>query len=726
MRTVKALLPFSLRSRREHKAWGEASAKPQVRKDKIAQAREAGDSESAIRRSWRSARDFQSTLNGCRPLCGLAVSRGRNLGFRAVRSTPGFMLTPAPQAESFLVFRSPIHLLIIVLLGFSLLLPSFTLAQSAINQRFDRPLTSKEDNWVHDTLSQLSLDEKIGQMFLADANAIFMNRESDAYKQLAHQIIDNKVGGIILFRSDVWATAVLINRMQELAKLPLLVSADLEMGMGMRLNETPWWPPNMAVAATGDPKYARLQGEATAREARAIGINWLFAPVADVNNNPNNPVINVRSYGEDPAVVGDFVSAFIEGAQAAGALTCAKHFPGHGDTATDSHIGLPVVDVDQERLEKLELVPFRAAIAHRVGSIMSAHIALPKIETEAAAPLRILNATEKANAEFVSQTEVNAPRVTKPATLSNKVLTGILRDQLSFKGIIVSDAMNMAGVAARYDAAAAAIAAIKAGIDVIEKSPDIDAAIRGIKAAVQHGDISEQRVNASVERILRAKAALGLNERRLVNLNDVDREVSNARYLNLAQEIAEHSMTLVRDERKLLPLKLNKNSRLLVITFADDDPTFNTQPFVAELRHRELNADSIVLDQRSSEADLKRTLDRVDAGKFDAVIFATTVRARSGKGSVALPPAGLRLAEELMKRELPLIVVSLGNPYLLTAIPNAKTYLAAYSPFPVSQRAAVRALMGEIEVTGKLPVSLPGLYQRGHGLEIRVGKSTAR
>jgi beta-N-acetylhexosaminidase len=593
------------------------------------------------------------------------------------------------------------------------LLPSGAFAQTS---RFDRELTKKESRWVRDTLRRLTLEEKIGQMFMADANAIFMNRESDGYLQLEHHIRDNKVGGIILFRSDVWATALLVNRFQELSKLPLLVSADLEMGMGMRLNDTPWWPPNMAVAATGDQKYARLQGEATARQARAIGINWLYAPVADVNNNPDNPVINVRSYGEDPQMVGEFVKAFIAGAHSAGALACAKHFPGHGDTATDSHIGLPAVDVSRERLDKVELAPFRAAIEARVSAIMSAHISLPQIEPEAAAPVRALSEGEKERAEFTSQTETSAPRVTKPATLSSKILTGILRDDLKFDGLIVSDAMNMAGISARYDAARAAIEAVKAGIDVIEKSPDIDAAIRGLIDAVRRGEISEQRINASVEKILRAKAALQLNERRLVSLSDVDREVSNPRDLNLAQEIAERSITLLRDERKLLPLQVNRTSRLLAITFDEGDPMFTIQPFIAELRRRELNVESIVLDQRSSETDLKRALERADSGKHDAVIFATTVRARSGKGSVVLPVTGLRLAEELTRRDLPLITVSLGNPYLLTAMPNAKTYLTAYSPFPVSQHAMARALLGEIDVTGKLPVSLPGLYQRGHGM----------
>lgn len=605
----------------------------------------------------------------------------------------------------------------------SLLLCGFAFAQSSY-QPLNRELTRDEEKWVRDTMKRLSLEAKIGQMFLADGNAIFMNRQTDAYQQLKHHIEDNKVGGILWFRSDVWATAVLTNRLQTMADVPLLVASDLEMGLGMRLNDTQWWPPNMAVAATSEITYALNQGICTAREARAIGINWLFAPVADVNNNPDNPVINVRSYSEDPQTVANFALAFVQGAQGENVLTCAKHFPGHGNTATDSHIGLPVVDVSRESLRKLELVPFRVLAGtdkkkepFAVSAVMSAHISLPQIEPEAVAPLRKLNANEQAAAEFTSQTEVAAPKVTKPATLSQKILTGILRDELKFGGLVVTDAMNMAGIAARYEAATAALEAIKAGVDVIEKCTDIDAAIKGIKEAVARKEITEERINASVERILRAKAALRLNEERTVDLDKVDQIVSSPGCQILAQEIADHSLTLVRDEKKLLPLKAS--ARLLNITFADDDGVFTANTFVMELRNRKANVENVTFDYRATEADLQKLFAHLEQTKFDAVIFSSLVRARSGKGTVSLPPIGMRLAEELTKRDLPLLVVSFGNPYLLTAMPHAKGYLAAYSPYPFSQRAAARALLGEIEITGKLPVSLPGLYPRGHGIEVK-------
>lgn len=619
---------------------------------------------------------------------------------------------------------------IVALLVVLLLLQPLAFAQSPQYAPYNRKLTSRETQWVKRTLGALTLEEKIGQMFFADGNAIFMNRESEAYKQLAHHIVGNKVGGVLWFRSDVWATAIMTNRLQQMSKLPLLVASDLEMGLGMRLDETPWWPPNMAVAATGDENYARLQGKLTALQARAIGINWLFAPVVDVNNNPQNPVINVRSYGEDPRDVAKFASAFVEGAQAAGALACAKHFPGHGDTATDSHIGLPVVDADKQRLDQIELVPFREVIGRGIGSVMSAHIALPKVDPEPAAAVRELSDEERMKSEFLSVTEADAVRVTRPATLSPKIVTGILREEMKFDGLIVTDAMNMAGIAARYDAATSSVLAVKAGVDVIEKCPDIDAGIRGVKKAVARGEISEARINASVARILHAKAALGLIGRRTVAIDDVDRIVSDPQMLAVAEEIAARSLTLVRDENNLLPLKRdNRPPRLLNVTFTDDDAAFNTQPFVNELSQRGMLAGSVTLDGRADEADVARLLKRLDesgVNKLDAVILSGLVRARSGKGSVALPPVGARLAEELQKRNHPLVVISFGNPYLLAAMPNVKTYLAAYSPFPFSQRAAARALAGEISITGKLPVSLPGLYSRGHGLQVLLRGKAAR
>jgi len=580
----------------------------------------------------------------------------------------------------------------LVIAGALLLHPVF--AQTQTYKRFVRPLTKKEERWVRQTLGALTLDQKVGQMMTVSINAVFMNRESDEYKALRHQIVDNKAGGVMLLRSEVWAAALLTNRLQEMATVPLLVSSDLEMGPGMRLDDTTWWPPNMAVAATGNVQYARLQGTYTALEARAAGINWLYAPVADVNNNPDNPVINVRSYGEDPQLVSRFVSAFIEGAQETGTLATAKHFPGHGDTTTDSHLGLPVINVSRQRLEQIELVPFRAAIGSGVGSIMTAHIALPLIEPAPAAPLR-------------SPDTSGSSQLTLPATLSHKILGGMLRDELRFKGLLVTDAMEMAGIAARYDPASSAVLAVKAGADVVLMTPDTDAATRAVKQAVQRGEISESQINASVERILRAKAALGLLERRTVDISGVDRVVSDPRFNSLAQEIADRSITLVRDNNKSLPLT---KSRVVNVAFTGEDRTTIPGPFVEELRRLGADVESIVIDNRSSDSDFERVRMRLRESK-DPVIYSVFITG-------PLPPAGLRLAEEIGKVPSA-VMISFGSPYLLTTTPTMPAYIAAYGLHPVSQRAAARALLGIIDIRGKLPVTLPGLYPRGHGLEVK-------
>ena len=596
---------------------------------------------------------------------------------------------------------------------------SLIAARSKGPEPYNRPLSRKDETWVRRTLASLTIDEKIGQMVMADANVVFWNRENPDYQKMHHHLVDNKVGGVLLFRSEVWPAAILANRWQQTAKVPLLMAADLEMGMGMRFDDTPWWVPNMAVAATGDPRFARLQGEATAIQSRAMGINWIYAPSADVNNNPENPVINTRSFGEDPAQVSTFVRAFIDGVQDAGALACAKHFPGHGDTATDSHIGLPVVDVSRERLLNLELVPFRAAVESRVGSIMSAHIALPRIDPTPAAPVRQLSGSEAEKAEFVSQTEV-AGDVTLPGTLSPKILTGLIREELKFEGVVVTDAMNMAGVASRYTPGEAAVRAVLAGADMVIKSADTDAAVSGLREAVKNGQLSVARIDQSVTRILRAKARLGLHRQRLIDLDQVDQTINATRFNDLARQIAERSLTLVRDQRQYLAEFRAKTGprSILNLTLIDDVDRAATQPFVDELQQQGIVVENILIDSRVGDAELMAIFERVDRSAADLITYSLPVRARSGKGSVALPTAGRRVAEELARRPRPQIVISFGNPYLLLAMPQTPAYLIAWSPFQVSLRAAARAVSGTIPVTGKLPISLPGLYQRGQGMDI--------
>src|SRR5438874_4672310 len=368
---------------------------------------------------------------------------------------------------------------------------------------YSRKPSKEALKWADTELRKMSLDEKIGQLIYVGVNATFLNQDSEAFKALRHQVVDNHVGGIILFRGPVYESVVLVNRMQQLAKYPLLISADLEAGSGMRFDDTVNFPWNMAIAATGNPDYAQREGELTAREARALGVQQTLAPDADVNNNAANPVINVRSFGEDPTEVARFVAAFIEGAQSEGVIATAKHFPGHGDTATDSHRGLPVINVARTRLEAVELVPFRAAIKAGVGAVMSAHIGLPQIDPTQVSPLPADSIMRPAYADQQVITE----NAVLPGTLSPVITGGLLRRDLGFDGIVVTDALDMSGLTIYFKQDEAGVRAVLAGADMLLKPSDADAApaIRGLREAVRSGRVTEKRIEESERRILSAK-----------------------------------------------------------------------------------------------------------------------------------------------------------------------------------------------------------------------------
>src|SRR5215475_8412236 len=390
--------------------------------------------------------------------------------------------------------------------------------------------------WADKEIKRMSLEEKIGQLIAVGVNATFLNQDSEAFKAIRHQVVDNHIGGIILFRGPVYESVVLVNRMQELAKYPLLISADLEAGSGMRFDDTDNFPWNMAIAATANPDYARRAGELTGREARAMGIQQIYAPVSDVNNNAANPVINVRSYGENPVDVSRFVAAFVGGAQHAGVIATAKHFPGHGDTAIDSHRGLPEIDVTRERLNSIELVPFRAAVNAGVGAVMTGHIGLPLIDPTEIKPLpkdlKLKPIDTNEDGEIVSS------KSTMPTTLS-PVMHGILRNDLHFDGLIVTDAMSMSGLTLYFTQEEASVRAIEAGADLLLKPADPEAAFRGVHEAVKKGRLKEERIDQSVRKILAAKYDLGLVQERLTPLDQIDRIVAGQATVQPATEIAE-------------------------------------------------------------------------------------------------------------------------------------------------------------------------------------------
>jgi len=613
------------------------------------------------------------------------------------------------------------HFTAAVLVAF-LLLSSFSfqvVSQQAVKVApFKREPTKAALEWANKELERMSIEEKIGQLISVGINATFLNRDSDAFRTLRHHVEDNKVGGIILFRSPVYESVILVNRMQQLAKYPLLISADLEAGAGMRFDDTVNFPWNMAVAATGNPDYARRQGEATGGEARALGIQHVYAPVVDVNNNAANPVINVRSYGEDPVEVGRFAAAFTEGAQSAGAIATAKHFPGHGDTAVDSHRGLPVINVGRERLNTVELVPFQAAVNAGVGSVMVGHIALPQIDSTVIKPLP----TEKKNKPLDTDEggEIVEEKATMPATMS-PVMGSILRKDLKFPGLIVTDALSMSGLTIYFTQEEAAVRAIEAGADQLLKPADVDAAFRGVREAVKSRRLTQQRIEESVRKILAAKYDLGLVAQRVTDVDQIDRWVSNRDVAKLALEIAEHAITLVRDEDKLVPLRdLKPDARVVNIAITNgDDRAVISNAFVSRMGRGGRKLDTIVLDDRSSEQETQKALEM--ARSADLVIASMYGRVRSGQArSVGLPDPGVRVLTTLIESKVKLLGISFGNPYLLQSFPGLRTYVVAYGDMPSLQQATARALLGEIDVVGKLPISLPGLYPRGTGIQVKA------
>nr|HEV7952872.1 glycoside hydrolase family 3 N-terminal domain-containing protein [Candidatus Acidoferrales bacterium] len=543
----------------------------------------------------------------------------------------------------------------------------------------------------------MQLFEKLGQLLMAPFFGRFTSTGCSEYQELVRAVEEQRVGGFMLAthvgpqgiaRSQVYPTAELTNDLQDHAQIPLLFGADFERGTVMRLEEGASFPHAMAVAATGSPQDAYEVGRITALEARAAGIHWIFAPDADVNSNPANPIINTRSFGEDPYRVASYVAAFTRGVEENGALSTAKHFPGHGDTNIDSHLDLPRTNANHARLDQVELVPFRAAIAAGVSAIMTGHLSVSALEHN----------------ENI------------PATLSHEILTSLLRKKMRFDGLIVTDALDMAGVAARFSPGEVAVRAILAGADVLLIPPSPDAALAALYEAVESGRLPIARVDASVKRILRAKAKLGLHTEYLVGTAALSKNFARREFATTSQYIADRGVTLLRDENNILPLDATRPLRILLVAIAGDPDSTPAESLQRELSWRADSLQVVRVDTRYSAA----TLAKIPATEtFDIIIAALLVRVADRKDSVSLPPEQIQIVESLFKLPKPLIVACLGSPYLIEKFPQAPAWIAAFSTADVSQRAVARALFGEIAISGKIPVSVPSAnpsVQIGDGL----------
>jgi beta-N-acetylhexosaminidase len=548
-------------------------------------------------------------------------------------------------------------------------------------------------------MRSLTLREKVAQLIVIPFSGHPMNTRSREYRKFVHLVSQEHVGGLILInvlngrlssKADPLEVASFINRMQRLAKTPLLVGGDFERGASMRIDATTVFPHAMAFTASRDPEEARIEGEITARESRAIGVQWVFFPDTDVNNNPDNPIINIRSYGEDPKDVSEFASAFIEGAHSvpsARVLVTAKHFPGHGDTATDTHMNLASLTGDRERLERIEWAPFRAAIRSGVDSIMSAHIAVPAVDD-----------------------------TSLPATLSPKILTGVLRNELGFKGIVVTDALQMGGIAHGFSVGDACVRALEAGADVLLMPPDPEAAINAVVSAVSSGRLSRKRIDESVARILAAKVRVGLATKRTVDLDRIHALVNSSESNAAAQRIADRSVTLVTNQNGLIPLRTPASAAFFVM--AESHSSVEGQAFALEVKKRAAAATVIQVDNTMSDADLQAAAQQTS--QATEYVVAAFVSVAAFRGNVALGGGLPQLLRNLIMTKKPVALVALGNPYLLRDFPEVAAYMTTCSTVPPSEIAAAKALFGDIPIGGKLPVTIPGFARYGDGISLSL------
>ncbi len=554
------------------------------------------------------------------------------------------------------------------------------------------PLTEAQRAWVARTLASMSLEERVGQVLMIRVFGEYYPADAPARRQLVEQLQELALGGVILFRSQAYEAAALLRDLQvaaaEAGHTPLLVAADFERGADFRVEGAVPFPTTMAVGATYDESAARWMGHASARDARALGIHWILAPVADVNVNPDNPVINVRAFGEDPEHVGRMVAAFVRGAQEGGVLATAKHFPGHGDTSVDSHIALPVLDHDSERLQAVELAPFRAAIEAGVAAVMTAHMAVPALTADQRLP----------------------------ATLSHAVLTDLLRDQLDFRGLIVTDAMEMGGIARRWWSGQAAVEALAAGADMVLLPPQPRAVHGAIVRAVRSGALPPGRLDDAVRRVLEAKARLGLTRiDPATSLSVLPERFAPEADVAQAQGVADAAVTLLRDRDGLLPLDARRWQDVVVVGVSDTDTPAPIDALVEQLRAALGNVRSFSIDGRTDGDEAAAIVGA--AARARTLLLAVRVRLRTGTGSIELPARQARYAGMLARLEVPTIVAALGSPYVVAAFPRASTVLAAYGSSEPLQRAVAHAVTGAIPLRGRLPVTVPGLYPRGHGLQ---------
>ncbi len=569
-------------------------------------------------------------------------------------------------------------------------------------------LSSADQSWIESTLSTLTLRQKVAQLVMPWVGGDYAAVGSPEFEQVRRWVEDDQVGGLVLSIGMPLSYAAKLNELQIRAGIPLLIASDMENGPGMRLGGIyalptllpqgggTVFPPVMALGATRSEDLAYQLGKVLGTEARAIGVHIVFGPVLDVNSNPVNPIINTRSFGENPELVSGLARAYIRGAHSSGLMATGKHFPGHGDTDVDSHIDLPTIRADRSRMDSVDLPPFRGAITEGIDAMMTGHIAVVGIEGDTAGP----------------------------ATLSRGFMTGMLRNEMRFDGVLFTDAMTMGGIAKRYGATEPLIMAVEAGADVLLMPRNVTTAIETVVGAVESGRLTQARIDSSVRRVLAAKARGGLRTGRLVDLNAVDNVVGVPAHTAVAETVAERSITLAQDRGNLVPLTGDTSKRVLSITYADESDLVAGRTFDAVTGERLRGITRSRVDARTSELEFVQLRTRVDSA--DLLMVSVYVSPREYAATIGTQQAFSQFLEGLALSGKPIIVISFGSPYLLSAFPSVSSYVLAWGGAPVSQRAAALAVLGYRAIDGRLPISLPPVHSFGAGLSRPVTRTWTR
>lgn len=554
------------------------------------------------------------------------------------------------------------------------------------NTDYNKVYKNTNSKLISEKLSSMTLREKIAQMVIADAVPENLSENSAEFRKLRKLAEETKVGGFIFFKGSSSDYVKLANKLQGFSETPLLISADFERGTKMRVTDGALFPTNMAIGAADNFELTYKMGLEVARETRLLGIHQNYSPVCDVNNNPNNSIINVRSFGEDPQIVSRMSEAMIKGLQEGKVIATAKHFPGHGDTDIDSHNDLPQLNFTMDRMNTIELVPFKNAISKNVMSVMIAHLAFPELE--------------------------KSPNI--PASLSPQIVQELLINKMEFKGLVVTDALNMKGITKYFSTSEVAVMCVNAGIDLILMPLDAAATVNAIENAVNSGSISEERINRSAEKILKAKEWLGLFENRLVNESGIETSVNTPEANSLAQQIADASITLVKDDKNILPFKniSQGNTAFVLISEGGEQDNTGELKMLAPDHFKDCafyTATSSVMDN-----ELKGSLNSL--GAYENIIVAIYAKVRYGTGKISISSQNIDLVNRLNETGKNMTVISLGNPYLLKEFPSVPSYICAYGDSDFAIKAVLKAISGSIKFKGKLPVTITDNYKFGSSI----------